>query len=110
MTLSVHLHLSLTQLFGRVIKASIAIDNGRAAEFIRRRNYFDKSKCYECGVSKPRTLLQYKVFLVLLIFDAHQWGMWGTLGQAQDTGLQMVCLFCHLHLFNRRLCLNLGLS
>lgn len=42
----------LVQLFGRVIKASIAIDNGRAAEFIRRRNYFDKSKCYECGVSK----------------------------------------------------------
>ncbi|KAK7817001.1 zinc finger CCHC-type and RNA-binding motif-containing protein 1 isoform X1 [Chionomys nivalis] len=39
------------QLFGRVIKASIAIDNGRAAEFIRRRNYFDKSKCYECGES-----------------------------------------------------------
>ncbi|XP_030740615.2 zinc finger CCHC-type and RNA-binding motif-containing protein 1 isoform X2 [Echinops telfairi] len=37
------------QLFGRVIKASIAIDNGRAAEFIRRRHYFDKSKCYECG-------------------------------------------------------------
>uniref|UniRef100_A0A2I3TEI3 CCHC-type domain-containing protein n=1 Tax=Pan troglodytes TaxID=9598 RepID=A0A2I3TEI3_PANTR len=34
------------QLFGRVIKArSIAIDNGRAAV----RNYFDKSKCYECG-------------------------------------------------------------
>ncbi|EPQ17319.1 Zinc finger CCHC-type and RNA-binding motif-containing protein 1 [Myotis brandtii] len=41
------------QLFGRVIKASIAIDNGRAAEFIRRRNYFDKSKCYECGNSEP---------------------------------------------------------
>ncbi|EHB16139.1 Zinc finger CCHC-type and RNA-binding motif-containing protein 1 [Heterocephalus glaber] len=40
------------QLFGRVIKASIAIDNGRAAEFIRRRNYFDKSKCYECGQAK----------------------------------------------------------
>ncbi|KAF4017966.1 hypothetical protein G4228_009525 [Cervus hanglu yarkandensis] len=39
------------QLFGRVIKASIAIDNGRAAEFIRRRNCFDKSKCYECGES-----------------------------------------------------------
>uniref|UniRef100_G3T2J7 Zinc finger CCHC-type and RNA-binding motif-containing protein 1 n=1 Tax=Loxodonta africana TaxID=9785 RepID=G3T2J7_LOXAF len=37
------------QLFGRMIKASIAIDNGRAAEFIRRRHYFDKSKCYECG-------------------------------------------------------------
>ncbi|XP_061037564.1 zinc finger CCHC-type and RNA-binding motif-containing protein 1-like [Eubalaena glacialis] len=39
------------QLFGRVIKASIAVDNGRAAEFIRRRNYFDKFKCYECGES-----------------------------------------------------------
>ncbi|KAM9831613.1 zinc finger CCHC-type and RNA-binding motif-containing protein 1 [Neosynchiropus ocellatus] len=37
------------QLFGRTVKASIAIDNGRAAEFIRRRNYADKSKCYECG-------------------------------------------------------------
>ncbi|XP_053709716.1 zinc finger CCHC-type and RNA-binding motif-containing protein 1 isoform X4 [Synchiropus splendidus] len=37
------------QLFGRTVKASIAIDNGRAAEFIRRRNYTDKSKCYECG-------------------------------------------------------------
>ncbi|XP_026524910.1 zinc finger CCHC-type and RNA-binding motif-containing protein 1 isoform X2 [Notechis scutatus] len=41
--------LNNKQLFGRVIKASIAIDNGRAAEFIRRRNYYDKSKCYECG-------------------------------------------------------------
>lgn len=40
-----------SQLFGRTVKASIAIDNGRAAEFIRRRNYTDKSKCYECGVS-----------------------------------------------------------
>uniref|UniRef100_A0A3Q3W3I1 Zinc finger CCHC-type and RNA-binding motif-containing protein 1 n=1 Tax=Mola mola TaxID=94237 RepID=A0A3Q3W3I1_MOLML len=39
------------QLFGRTVKASIAIDNGRATEFIRRRNYTDKSKCYECGVS-----------------------------------------------------------
>ncbi|XP_043825354.1 zinc finger CCHC-type and RNA-binding motif-containing protein 1 [Dromiciops gliroides] len=41
--------LNNKQLFGRMIKASIAIDNGRAAEFIRRRNYFDKSRCYECG-------------------------------------------------------------
>uniref|UniRef100_A0A8C5LFD7 Zinc finger CCHC-type and RNA-binding motif-containing protein 1 n=1 Tax=Jaculus jaculus TaxID=51337 RepID=A0A8C5LFD7_JACJA len=40
-----------SQLFGRVIKVSIAINNGRAAEFIRRRNYFDKSKCYDCGES-----------------------------------------------------------
>ncbi|XP_053709715.1 zinc finger CCHC-type and RNA-binding motif-containing protein 1 isoform X3 [Synchiropus splendidus] len=43
------------QLFGRTVKASIAIDNGRAAEFIRRRNYTDKSKCYECGVSERQT-------------------------------------------------------
>nr|DBA31184.1 TPA: hypothetical protein GDO54_007078 [Pyxicephalus adspersus] len=41
--------LNNKQLFGRVLKASIAIDNGRAAEFIRRRNYTDKSRCYECG-------------------------------------------------------------
>ncbi|XP_050964478.1 zinc finger CCHC-type and RNA-binding motif-containing protein 1 [Labeo rohita] len=41
--------LNNKQLFGRTVKASIAIDNGRAAEFIRRRNYTDKSKCYECG-------------------------------------------------------------
>lgn len=38
------------QLFGRTVKASIAVDNGRATEFIRRRNYADKSRCYECGV------------------------------------------------------------
>lgn len=37
------------QLFGRTVKASIAVDNGRATEFIRRRNYTDKSRCYECG-------------------------------------------------------------
>ncbi|KAG9342250.1 hypothetical protein JZ751_016752 [Albula glossodonta] len=37
------------QLFGRTVKASIAIDNGRATEFIRRRNYTDKTRCYECG-------------------------------------------------------------
>ncbi|XP_073508126.1 zinc finger CCHC-type and RNA-binding motif-containing protein 1 isoform X2 [Phyllobates terribilis] len=41
--------LNNKQLFGRVISASIAIDNGRATEFIRRRNYTDKSRCYECG-------------------------------------------------------------
>ncbi|TWW64604.1 RNA-binding motif-containing protein 1 [Takifugu flavidus] len=39
----------LHKLFSRTVKASIAIDNGRATEFIRRRNYTDKSKCYECG-------------------------------------------------------------
>lgn len=36
-------------LNGRVLKASIATDNGRAAEFIRKRVYKDKSRCYECG-------------------------------------------------------------
>ncbi|CAL8242221.1 unnamed protein product [Merluccius merluccius] len=41
--------LNNKQLFGRTVKASIAVDNGRATEFIRRRNYQDKTKCYECG-------------------------------------------------------------
>ncbi|KAE8637131.1 hypothetical protein CSA_021507 [Cucumis sativus] len=36
-------------LNGRVLKAAIATDNGRAAEFIRKRVYKDKSRCYECG-------------------------------------------------------------
>lgn len=31
------------------MKSSIAVDNGRATEFIRRRDYPDKSNCYECG-------------------------------------------------------------
>lgn len=33
----------------RTLSASIAADNGRATEFIRRRVYKDKSRCYECG-------------------------------------------------------------
>ncbi|KAK9892441.1 hypothetical protein WA026_019894 [Henosepilachna vigintioctopunctata] len=37
------------QMFGRTLKASIAKDNGRSAEFIRRKEYPDKTKCYECG-------------------------------------------------------------
>ncbi|KAK4766196.1 hypothetical protein SAY87_007838 [Trapa incisa] len=36
-------------LNGRTVAASIAIDNGRAPEFIRKRIYKDKSRCYECG-------------------------------------------------------------
>ena len=36
-------------LNGRTISASIAADNGRAPEFIRKRVYKDKSRCYECG-------------------------------------------------------------
>ncbi|XP_064604704.1 zinc finger CCHC-type and RNA-binding motif-containing protein 1-like [Liolophura sinensis] len=41
--------LNNTQMFGRTIKCSIAKDNGRASDFIRRKNYPDKSRCYECG-------------------------------------------------------------
>ncbi|GMI83374.1 U11/U12-31K [Hibiscus trionum] len=38
-------------LNGRTLSASIAVDNGRAPEFIKKRVYKDKSSCYECGVS-----------------------------------------------------------
>ncbi|XP_039285917.1 zinc finger CCHC-type and RNA-binding motif-containing protein 1-like isoform X1 [Nilaparvata lugens] len=37
------------EIFGRTLKSSIAVDNGRSAEFIRRKSYPDKSRCYECG-------------------------------------------------------------
>ncbi|KAL1542398.1 U11/U12 small nuclear ribonucleoprotein 31 kDa protein [Salvia divinorum] len=36
-------------LNGRTLSASIAVDNGRAAEFIKKKVYKDKSRCYECG-------------------------------------------------------------
>lgn len=55
--------LNDTQMFGRTIKCNVAKDNGRASEFIRRRTYPDKSRCYECGDSGhlsfkcPRNLL-----------------------------------------------------
>lgn len=41
--------LNRTKMFDRTIKCSVAKDNGRAKEFIRRKEYTDKSKCYECG-------------------------------------------------------------
>lgn len=41
--------LNNTKIGGRKIKSSIAIDNGRSTEFIRHRDYPDKSQCYECG-------------------------------------------------------------
>lgn len=47
----------VSQLFGRTLKASIAVDNGRATEFIRRRDYVDKTKCYECGVGAYSSFL-----------------------------------------------------
>lgn len=43
--------LNNRELFGRTWKCSIASDNGRATEFIKKKNYPDKSKCYECGES-----------------------------------------------------------
>ncbi|XP_076448560.1 zinc finger CCHC-type and RNA-binding motif-containing protein 1-like [Babylonia areolata] len=43
--------LHKTQMFERTIKCTIAKDNGRAPEFIRRKEYKDKTKCYECGDS-----------------------------------------------------------
>ncbi|XP_057767547.1 U11/U12 small nuclear ribonucleoprotein 31 kDa protein-like [Salvia miltiorrhiza] len=36
-------------LNGRTLRASIAADNGRATEFIKKKVYKDKSRCYECG-------------------------------------------------------------
>ncbi|CAK9828186.1 Zinc finger CCHC-type and RNA-binding motif-containing protein 1 [Anthophora retusa] len=42
-------NLNNTEIGGRTVKSSIAVDNGRSTEFIRRRDYPDKSQCYECG-------------------------------------------------------------
>lgn len=41
--------LNNTKILDRTVKSSIAVDNGRSTEFIRRRDYPDKSQCYECG-------------------------------------------------------------
>ena len=41
--------IMIKQMFGRELKSSIAKDNGRSEEFIRKRTYPDKSRCYECG-------------------------------------------------------------
>ncbi|XP_058463099.1 zinc finger CCHC-type and RNA-binding motif-containing protein 1-like isoform X2 [Malaya genurostris] len=38
-----------TAMFGRTLKASIAKDNGKGSAFAKRRDYPDKSRCYECG-------------------------------------------------------------
>ncbi|XP_070192115.1 zinc finger CCHC-type and RNA-binding motif-containing protein 1-like isoform X2 [Littorina saxatilis] len=43
--------LHKTQMFERTINCTIAKDNGRAPEFIRRKEYKDKTRCYECGDS-----------------------------------------------------------
>ncbi|CAF1332798.1 unnamed protein product [Adineta steineri] len=39
------------ELEGRTLKCSLAVDNGRTREFIRKREYPDKTKCFECGES-----------------------------------------------------------
>lgn len=36
-------------MFGRTLRASIATDNGRSAEFSRKRTYENKQRCFECG-------------------------------------------------------------
>uniref|UniRef100_A0A8W7PKP8 CCHC-type domain-containing protein n=1 Tax=Anopheles coluzzii TaxID=1518534 RepID=A0A8W7PKP8_ANOCL len=36
-------------MFGRTLKASIAKDNGKSAQHAQRKQYPDKSRCYECG-------------------------------------------------------------
>lgn len=41
--------LNQKELFGRTLKCKIATDNGRTTEFIKRRVYKDKTRCYECG-------------------------------------------------------------
>ncbi|KAG4072411.1 hypothetical protein HA402_004343 [Bradysia odoriphaga] len=38
-----------TEMFGRTLKASIANDNGRSAEFQIKRTYTEKRICFECG-------------------------------------------------------------
>jgi len=40
-----------TVLHSRTIKCKIATDNGRAREFIKRKTYSDKTRCFECGES-----------------------------------------------------------
>lgn len=41
--------LNRKELFGRTLKVCIATDNGRSKDFIKRKVYKDKSRCYECG-------------------------------------------------------------
>lgn len=36
-------------IYGRTIKCTLAKDNGRAKEFIKRKEYRDKTRCFECG-------------------------------------------------------------
>lgn len=55
------------EMFGRTLKCSIAKDNGRAPEFIKRKIYKDKSYCYECRVSYSHYIMY--CHLIELNFD-----------------------------------------
>ncbi|VVA97093.1 unnamed protein product [Arabis nemorensis] len=44
-------------LNGRKLTVSIAADNRRASEFIKKRVYKDKSRCYECGDEEQAKLM-----------------------------------------------------
>ncbi|XP_058059926.1 zinc finger CCHC-type and RNA-binding motif-containing protein 1-like [Anopheles bellator] len=37
------------EMFGRMLKASIAKDNGKASKNAHRKHYPNKSRCFECG-------------------------------------------------------------
>ncbi len=68
------------QMFGRTIKASIAMDNGRTTEFIRRREYPDKSRCYECGVSSLNsTVISWTILCFFHLSGRYRMlGIWAT--------------------------------
>ncbi|CAK8685461.1 unnamed protein product [Clavelina lepadiformis] len=37
------------KILDRTLKCSLAKDNGRAKDYIKRKEYKDKSRCFECG-------------------------------------------------------------
>ena len=53
-------------MFERTINCTIAKDNGRAPEFIRRKEYKDKTKCYECGVSDIMYMCSHYIITLLI--------------------------------------------
>ena len=55
-----YMYFFFEQMFGRTLKCSIAKDNGRTTEFIKRKIYKDKSRCYECGVSMQKSYCDHK--------------------------------------------------
>lgn len=41
--------MNRSQVNGRTIKVGVAVDNGKSRQFIKKKVYPDKSRCYECG-------------------------------------------------------------